>query len=179
MIRPSDQRFREVFNVLEKYIEDRYEVPVKITDVQDPFTGDLDGREILLDHDQDIESAVFVVAHLFGHTVQWNTCEESRKIGYTIEPNPNEEWLQTLVDYEKVACRYSLQLLHDAGIKDLDQWLCDWSACDLRYLLHWYRTGEKADFKSFWQAGAPLMEPLSIPEFNTHRWISRWQGIVI
>ena len=180
MSKPSDDRLREVFNTLEPYIEDRYQIPVIIKDVPDPFSGDLDGSEIHVDYAEEIESAVFVIAHLFGHTVQWNTCKESREIGYTIKTDPTEEWLEKLVNYERDACRYSIQLFHDAGIHDLNQWLYDYSACDLRYLLHFYRSGgEKRPFKSFWQKGSDPMDPLPIPEFHPKRWTSRWQGIVV
>lgn len=180
MSTPSDERLREAFNLVERYIEERYGVPVIIKDVPDPFSGDLDGTEIHVDHAEDIESAVFVIAHLFGHTVQWNVCEESREIGHTVKTDPTEEWLQKLVDYERDACRYSIQLFHDAGIHDMDQWLYDYSACDLRYLLHFYRSGgERLSFKSFWEEGSPSLEPLPIPEFRPQRWTSRWQGIVV
>ena len=180
MSRPGDDRLREVFNILEAHIENRYNVPVRIRDVPDPFSGDLDGSEIHVDYDEDIESAVFIIAHLFGHTVQWNVCEESREIGYTIKADPTEEWLEKLVKYETDACRYSLQLFHEAGVRDMDQWLCDYSACDLRYLLHFYRSGgERLPFKSFWEEGADKLEPLAIPEFQPSRWVTRFQGIVV
>src|SRR4029453_13538440 len=39
----GEDRFREVFNRVERVIEDRYGLPVAITDVTDPFSGDLDG----------------------------------------------------------------------------------------------------------------------------------------
>ena len=58
----------------------RYGVPVIIKDVPDPFTGDLDGREIHLDYANDMESAVFIIAHRFGHTVQWNWSDYTRRI---------------------------------------------------------------------------------------------------
>ena len=69
-MRPSDERFREVFDTLEPYIERRYGVPVIIKDVPDPFTGDLDGTEIHVDYANDVESAVFIIAHLFGQFQQ-------------------------------------------------------------------------------------------------------------
>ena len=39
----SEDRFREAFNTVEAYIERRYDLPVVISDVTDPYTGDLDG----------------------------------------------------------------------------------------------------------------------------------------
>jgi hypothetical protein len=179
MSRPGDERLQEVFNILERYIEDRWGIPVIIRDVPSPFTGDLDGAEIHVDYEEDIEGAVFIIAHLFGHTVQWNTCADARKIGSVIAQDPSEEQIQRLVEYEQQGCRYSMQLLHDAGIHDLDQWLSDFAACDLGYLTHFYRTGEKKPFRAFWRDDQPIMEPLEIPEFHPTRWFARGDGIVI
>jgi hypothetical protein len=178
-MRPTDDRLREVFDTLEPYIEERYGIPVIINDVPDPFSGDLDGSEIHVDYDIDIENAVFIIAHLFGHTVQWNLSEYNRRIGSEAQQNPSDEKLAELQAYEREACRYSLQLFHDAGVYDLDQWVADFSACDFAYLRHFYKTGEKRPFRSFWEEGEPLFEPLAIPEFRPMRWITRWQGIVV
>src|SRR2546428_608274 len=175
----TDDRFREVFNTLEPYIEERFGIPVIIRDVPVPFKGDLDGAEIQIDYDNDLENAVFIIAHLFGHTVQWNLSEYARVIGSKVQQNPTEEKLNELEAYEREACRYSLQLFHDVGIHDLDQWLADFAACDFAYLRHAYKTGEKLPFRSFWKDRQPLLEPLAIPEFQPHRWISRLEGIVV
>jgi hypothetical protein len=70
--RPAPDYLRTVFNRLERFVEDRWQVPVHIQDVPNPFTGDLDGEQIMVDYDLDIEDAVFILIHLFGHTVQWN-----------------------------------------------------------------------------------------------------------
>jgi hypothetical protein len=176
---PSDERLREVFNTLEPYIERRYSIPVIIKDVPDPFTGDLDGSEIHVDYNNDLENAVFIIAHLFGHTVQWNLSEYARRIGYEVQQSPSDEKLAELEAYEREACRYSLQLFHDAGVRDLDQWVADFAACDFAYLRHFYKTGRKLPFRSFWKHGQPPIEPLAIPEFQPTRWMSRWQGIVV
>jgi len=178
-MRPTDDRLREVFNTLEPYIERRYSVPVKINDVPDPFTGDLDGSEIHVDYANDAEGAVFIIAHLFGHTVQWNLSEYARRIANEAQVNPSEEKLNELETYERQACQYSLQLFHDAGVFDLDQWLADFAACDFAYLRHFYKTGEKRPFRSFWKDERPLLKPLAIPEFQPTRWLARWQGIVV
>ena len=179
MSKPTDDRMREAFNKLEPYIENKYGIPVRIRDVPNPFTGDLDGAEIHVDYDEEIEAALFIIAHLFGHTVQWNTDEKAREIGYQITPNPPEELLTRLRAYEAEACQYSLQLFHEAGVRDMDQWLSDYAACDCGYLEHFYRTGEKRPFKSFWRDGAPLVKPKPIPDFRPHQWVTRWSGIVV
>lgn len=179
MSRPSEERMRAVFNVLEKHVEDRYGIPIRIRDVPNPFTGDLDGAEIHVDYDEDIESALFIIAHLFGHTVQWNTDEAAREIGYRLYPNPDDAMLKRLYDYEYEACRYSMALFHAAGVTDCDQWLSDYSACDFAYLVHFYKTNEKPPFKHFWKTGSPLLTPKAIPPFHPTKWVSRWEGIVV
>jgi len=175
----TEERFREVFNRIEAYIERRYGIPVIIRDVTDPFTGDLDGEHIEVDYDQSCEDALFIIVHLFGHTVQWNTDPRARVIGTARVENPSEEFLTELRDYEAKACAYSLQLFHDAGVSDLDQWTADFAACDCAYLMHFYRTGEKLPFRNFWRESMPKVEPLPIPTFEPARWVSRADGVVI
>lgn len=176
---PIDARMLEAFNAIERYVEKTYGIPIRITDVPDPFTGDLDGSEIHVDYDEDIESALFIIAHLFGHTVQWNTDAAAREIGYKLYENPTDEEMRRLHEYEHEACRYSLQLFHDAGVRDLDQWVADYSACDFAYLESFYRTGERRPFKSFWKDGAPLLTPKPIPPFKPTKWVARVEGIVV
>ena len=175
----TDDRFREIFNTVEPYIENRYGVPVVISDVPNPFTGDLDGSEIHVDYELSAEEAVFLLVHLFGHTVQWNLSEYAREIGTMAQRNPTDEMLDKLAAYEKEACRYSLQLFHEAGVLDCDQWLADFHACDFKYLRTFYKTGEKKPFRSFWIDGTPQLAPLDIPDFQPTRWVTRWQGIVV
>jgi hypothetical protein len=175
---PNDQRFRDAFNRVERYIEERYRLPVVITDVPEPFTGDLDGATILVDHDLDAEEALFILVHLFGHTVQWNVSPGDRALGLLEIKQPTEELLASLARYEVDAACYSLQLFHEAGVHDFDQWLADFAACDIAYLLHFYRTGEKRPFRSFWVDGSRLLEPVPIPAFQPTKWITR-SGTVI
>jgi hypothetical protein len=167
--------FKTAFDKVERRIEDRYGIPVSISDVLDPNTGDFDGMRIQVDYDQDLESALFVLVHLFGHTVQWNISEEYRAIGHDLSIGKGEKELQAIYAYEKNATRYSLQLMHDVGVKTLDRWVSDWWAADWRYLEHYYRTGEKLDFRTLVQPGkAEVLTPLPIPEFKPQKWLSRW-----
>ena len=66
---PAITDFQEAFNRVELLIENRYGIPVSISDVLDPNTGDFDDISIKVDYDQDLETALFVLIHLFGHTV--------------------------------------------------------------------------------------------------------------
>jgi hypothetical protein len=176
---PDPEYLRVVFDRIKRLIEDRWQLPVRIQDVPHPFTGDLDGGEILVDYDLEIEDAVFIVIHLFGHTVQWNVSAERREVAFRTPTTWTDDQLRDAMAYEAEACRYSLQLVHDAGFLDLDSWISDFAACDARYLEHYYRTGEKRPLRSFWQPGAPRLAPLPIPEFRPTRWLSRHQGTVV
>tara|TARA_Y100000589_G_scaffold195958_1_gene185247 strand:- start:264 stop:815 length:552 start_codon:yes stop_codon:yes gene_type:complete len=176
----SDERFLEVFNQLERLIEEKYAIPVRIKDVPSPFTGDLDGAEIHVDYAEDPEGALFILVHLFGHTVQWHLDPKSREIGmavFNLEPTP--ENLEALKVYEVQACRYSMQLMHETGVHDLDQWLSDFAACDFAYLKAFYLTRTKKPFRSFWKPNQPLITPLEIPNFHPKALVSRWKGVVI
>ena len=172
-------RLREVFDRVEHLIERRWNIPVRVKDVPNPFTGDLDGHSIDIDFDLDVEDSLFILVHLFGHTVQWNVSEEARAIAFRPPGNWTDAELKAVAEYEAEACRYSLQLLHDAGVHDLDQWVADFAACDVAYLMHFYRTGEKRPFRSFWQEGSPVLAPKPIPPFHPAQWISRYDGTVI
>lgn len=176
---PTPERLREVFDLVEPMIEKRWGIPVAITDVPHPFTGDLDGQQIQLDHDIPIDEAVFILVHLFGHTVQWNVSEAARAIGSVKRDHWSDAELAALMTYEEEACGYSLQLLHDAGVHDLDQWISDFAACDQAYLMHFYKTGEKKPFRELWRDNAKLVAPIAIPSFQPTRWISRYDGTVV
>jgi hypothetical protein len=175
----APDRFREVFDLAVARIEKRWGIPVRVKDVPNPFTGDLDGAEIHVDYDLEAEDALFILVHLFGHTVQWNVDPELRKLGELRGAGHSPETIAALTEYERQACEYSLQLLHELGVRDLDQWLADFAACDLAYLVHFYRNGDKPPFRSFWRDGQPLLEPLAIPVFEPTRWVTRYEGIVI
>ena len=86
--------FKNCFNIVEKHIEDRYQMPVMISDVLDPNTGDFDGVTIKIDYDQELDLAFYILLHLFGHSVQWNLSKRYRDLGqdcllYT-SPSPRD-----------------------------------------------------------------------------------------
>ena len=164
-----------IYNQIEWYIERRFGVLVSIAQVVAPNTGDFDGAQIQVHFDQDIEQALFILIHLFGHTVQWNISAEYREVGHDLSIGKGPEQLAKIYDYEKNATRMSLQLMHEAGITDLDQWLSDWWAADWRYLEHYYKTGEKLDFRKLLEPGkATPLTPIAIPDFTPQKWLSRW-----
>jgi hypothetical protein len=166
---------KRAYDAVERHIEDRYGMPVLIGDVLEPNTGDFNGVEIKLDHAIGLDMALFVLAHLFGHTVQWATSAELRELGLKYaSSSPPPELMDEVRRYETDATRYAIQLFADAGVRGFDAWLTDWAAADWAYLEHFYRTGEKRDFREFLRPGTPRLTPLSIPRFAPERWVSRY-----
>jgi hypothetical protein len=175
----SPRVFREAYEAVTRHVTDRYGVGVDEVEIPAPSKGDLDGCRILVGMHVDDEERLFLVVHLFGHTVQWNLSAELRRLGMTMPVRPDAREVAVLEAYERDACRYSQQVVHDAGIRTLDQWLADYSACDLAFLRHFYATGERLPFRSLWRHGQPLIEPLPIPQFMPTRWRTRARAIVL
>lgn len=171
--------FPELCASVQERIERRYGIRVVTRDIPDPLIGDLNGAEIHIDCAVTWEQRLFLLAHLFGHTVQWNVSREAFAIGKPRRPPVDEALMPDLLAYEREAAGYGVALLHEIGILQADQWLSDYSACDLAYLEHFYRSGEKRDPLSFWRAGTPLVLPHAIPAFVPARLVFRSSGIVI
>jgi hypothetical protein len=171
--------FQDYIARVQGQIERNYNIRIVTRDITDPLTGDLDGSEIDIDYAVSPELRLFLLAHLFGHTVQWNVNPRAFEIGQNHEPPVSEDLLPAIMDYEREAASYGLGLLHQAGITEVDQWLSDFTACDMAYLLHYYRTGQKKDSLSFWRDNTPLLTPRPIPPFTPTRRVFRRDGIVI
>lgn len=164
---------------IESYLEQTYHVKVAMRDIPAPLIGDLDGLEIHIDPAVSPEQRLFLVAHLFGHTVQWNVNSHAFEIGKLFLPPVPKDLLAEIMDYEQEAARFATTVLHQIGITDIDQWLSNYSACDLAYLRHYYRTGEKKNFQSFWRDNVPRIKPKRIPAFTPTKRLFRCDGIVI
>jgi hypothetical protein len=164
---------------VEQHIETVYGVRVVTRDIPDPLTGDLNGAEIHIDYAATPEERLFLLAHLFGHTVQWNIDADAYDLGRPRQPPVSADCLPALMDYERDAACYAVGLLHEIGITATDQWFADYAACDAAYLRHFYETGEKREFRSFWREGNPLIEGKKVPRFvpTIRSW--RGDGIVI
>jgi hypothetical protein len=174
--------FAEDCRRLQAYIQHRG-IPVATADLPDPWLADLDGAAIYIGRGVTAEQRLFLVAHLFGHTVQWNTRAGAFALGRLRTPPVAASLLPAILEYEREAARYALGALAQARIAGAGQWLSDYSACDTAYLEHYYRTGEKREFRSFWRPGTPRLKPLPVPRFTpvrrARRMPRRMQGIVI
>jgi hypothetical protein len=171
--------FAEYCARIQEHLEEAYHVNVVTRDIPDPLTGDLDGLEIHIDPAVSPEQRLFLLAHLFGHTVQWNVDARAYAIGGLFQPPVNDQLLATIVEYEQEAASLALTVFHQIGITSVDQWLSDYSACDLAYLRHYYQTGEKRSFQTFWRDNTPCIEPKPIPPFTPTKRSFRGDGLVI
>ena len=61
--------YRVVFDRAVERIESAYGLKVKLGPVTGSYTGQFDGLEIWVDPEKDPEEALFILVHLFGHTV--------------------------------------------------------------------------------------------------------------
>lgn len=170
----SDFDYRAVYNRVVSVVEGKYGIEVTISDVVDPNTGDFDGERILIDYDQDLEVALFVLVHLFGHTVQWNVSERYRTLGLNPPKSNGPQEMAAITEYEQGATRLGIALLWEAGVTDMDGWASDWWRADFDYLVHFYRTGEKLDVRSLLKRGGEALSAVPIPAFAPRRFASRW-----
>jgi hypothetical protein len=164
--------YRAMFQALVQHIEGAYSLKVNVGPVTGSYTGQFDGKELWVDLDHDPEEAVFILAHLFGHTVQWNLDEKLRQLGLAVS-GVNEEDLARIYQYERQASQLGLALLEESGEFRLARWLSDCFGADWKFLAHFYRTGEKLRFERREGAAEPLLSPLLIPTFVPQRWPPR------
>jgi hypothetical protein len=132
-------------------------------DLEPPRTGIFDGLTIVIDPDVDFEMQCFVLLHLFGHSVQWVSPELAHKLDALQHTTDKERFLQVLHDYEYEAAGYALALLTELGIRDLDEWFCDFVATDWRYVERYYREDRIPPWSECVVSGAPPVTPLAIP----------------
>ena len=123
-------------------------MPVVISDVLDPNTGDFDGVTIKIDYDQELDLAFYILLHLFGHSVQWNLSKRYRDLGQDQSIPKPPEVMEEIYHYERDATRFALALCRDAQLQpiaEIDQWVSDWFAADYAFLERFYTTGERLD----------------------------------
>ena len=171
--------FAEYSARAEEYLGRVYGIRVVTRDIPGTLIGDLDGSEIHIDPAVRPEQRLFLVAHLFGHTVQWHTDPRAFELGQQYAPPVDKNDVPAILNYEREAASYALGMLHGTGITDIDQWFSDYAACDEAYLLHYYRTGERGEFQRFWVDNVPLVQPRPIPPFTPTRRRFRLDGVVI
>ena len=104
--------FAEYATRVQEHLERDYGIHVITRDIPDPLTGDLNGEEIDIDYAVTPEQRLFLLAHLFGHTVQWNVDSGAYDIGRQYKPPVDESLIPAVLAYEGDAARYGLEMLH-------------------------------------------------------------------
>src|ERR1700724_2683561 len=109
---------------IQVHLQHFYAIRIVTRDIPDPLTGDLDGVEIDIDYAVTAEQRLFLLGHLFGHTVQWNIEPTSFELGRKYQPPVSEELIPAIIAYEGEAACYGLALFHQIGITDtnVDRW---------------------------------------------------------
>src|SRR5579863_752494 len=105
--------FADYSALVQRRLEQVYGIRVVTRDIPDPLTGDLDGLEIHIDYAVTAEQRLFLLAHLFGHTVQWNVDPGKFEIGRRYQPPVDEALIPAVIAYEGEAACYGLSLLHE------------------------------------------------------------------
>jgi len=136
---------------------------VEYRDLAPPRTGIFDGLRIVIDPDVGIEMQCFVLLHLFGHSVQWVAPSLAHKLDALQHAQDKERFLQVLRNYEYEAAEFGLQLLHDAGIRDLDAWYSDFVATDWRYVERYYQEDRISPWEECLVTSAPRIQAARIP----------------
>ena len=141
----------------------KYGFAIEYRDLEPPRTGIFDGLRLTLDPDVDFEMQCFILLHLFGHSVQWVAPSLAEKLGPLQNTTDREAFMKVLHDYEYEAARFGMQLLHEAGIRDFDQWYSDFVVTDWQYLERYYREGAIPPWRECVATAQPLIQPQTIP----------------
>lgn len=132
-------------------------------DLEPPRTGIFDGLRIVIDPDVEFEMQCFVLLHLFGHSVQWVAPSLEHKLDALQNTADKERFLQVLHDYEHEAAGFGMRLMHELGIRDLDEWFSDFVATDWRYVERYYREDRIPPWQECLTAAAAPVAELEIP----------------
>jgi hypothetical protein len=141
---------------------------IEYRDLEPPRTGIFDGLRIVIDPDVGFEMQCFLLLHLFGHSVQWVAPSLEHKLDDLQNTQDRARFMKVLHDYEFEAAGFGLQLLHDLGVTQLDQWYSDFVETDWRYVERYYETDRIPPWEECVVSGCQLITPIVIPELK-HR----------
>jgi hypothetical protein len=183
----TDSKLEHAYKIACEAARDIYGILVIEDTLEAPKTGEFNGENIFLESSMNIKEKMFLLVHLFGHNVQWLTSEKYRNIGLSQPEFADFEStrkdfiskLDMIHDYETVACSYGLQLLHDAGVYSLDEWVSNIAWADWLFLKESYVDGFKQENRdNFWvkylNNDYPMLKPLKLPKFTTKLYESRY-----
>ena len=137
----SQTSFNEYLNILSKHLQNNYGIVVKEKSIVDSkqYIGSYDGETIVIKDSLSSEHKLFLLAHLFGHLIQWCKSDLVEYIDIEKILNTNsikglsQSEIQLLRKYEYEASGYAIYLLSEVVVTDLFQWFSDWSHADWEY----------------------------------------------
>ena len=141
----------------------KYGFAIEYRDLEAPRTGIFDGLRIVIDPDVGFEMQCFLLLHLFGHSVQWVAPSIEHKLGELQNTEDRSRFMQVLHAYEFEAATFGLQLLHERGVTQQDQWYSDFVNTDWRYVERYYQTDKLPPWQDCVVSGCPLIQPQPIP----------------
>jgi hypothetical protein len=149
----------------------KYGFAIEYRDLEPPRTGIFDGLRIVIDPDVGFEMQCFLLLHLFGHSVQWVAPSIEHKLGELQHTEDRTRFMQVLHDYEFEAAGFGLQLLHERGVVQHDQWYSDFVHTDWKYVERYYDTSQLPPWNECVVSGCPLIQPHTIPPLK-HRQVA-------
>lgn len=147
----------------------KYGFVLEYRDLEPPRTGIFDGLRIVIDPDVAFEMQCFILLHLFGHSVQWVAPDLSASLDALQHTSDKVRFMQVLHDYEFQAARLGLQLLHEAGVRDLDAWYSDFVETDWRYVERFYQTDQIPPWEECIASADAPVQPMSVPRLQHKR----------
>ena len=175
----TDETFDACFTAGLELARGKYGLVVTIGPMDPPFFGDLDGREIWIIDTANSSERLFLLLHLFGHTVQWNTSPDALRIAFLQAPIKDPALLAAAEAYELEASAYASTFLEEAGFPQLRQWFSDYARADIAYLIEFYETETTEEVKDFWVRGKPMVELKPVPAFTPRKVAERRSGRVV
>jgi hypothetical protein len=141
---------------------------IEYRDLEPPRTGIFDGLRIVVDPDVGFEMQCFLLLHLFGHSVQWVAPSIEHKLQDLQHTEDKTRFMEVLHAYELEAAGFAMQLMHERGVKNLDQWFSDFVETDWRYVERYYQTDKLPPWEECVVSGVPLITATPLPALK-HR----------
>lgn len=141
----------------------KYGFAIEYRDLEAPRTGTFNGLTITLDPDVGFEMQCFILLHLFGHNVQWVSPTLAPQLDDLQRTDDFARFMHVLREYEFQAAQLGLQLLHESGVTNLDQWYSDFVETDWQYVKRFYESGQIPPWHECVAKGCQVIEPMPIP----------------
>jgi hypothetical protein len=139
---------------------------IEYRDLEPPRTGIFDGLRIVIDPDVGFEMQCFLLLHLFGHSVQWVAPSLEPKLDELRHTQDRARFMHVLREYEFDAAGFGMQLMHERGVTQLDQWYSDFVHTDWRYVERYYQENRIPPWSECVVSGCPRVQARPLPSLT-------------